>query len=67
MCIQKMQTQRKGLRMSFLEEQVNLLRLQEWLSGRTEAWVCSRSLVGIEGSNQAGVWVCLLSVLCVVR
>ena len=53
--------------MSFLGDQVNLLRQQEWLSGRTKALVCSRSLVGIAGSNQAGVWMRLLSVLCVVR
>jgi hypothetical protein len=32
------------------------------------AWVCGRSLVGIEGLNPAGVMdVCLLWALCVVR
>jgi hypothetical protein len=34
----------------------------------SKAWVCSRSLAGIAGSNPTGgMYVCLLWVLCVVR
>jgi hypothetical protein len=38
------------------------------LAARSKAWVCSRSLTRIVGSNPAGgLDVCLLRVLCVVR
>jgi len=38
------------------------------VAARSETWVCSRSLVGVAGSNPAGVMdVCLLWVLCAVR
>ena len=31
---------------------------------RSEAWVCSRSLAGIAGSNPTGVGMSLVSVVC---
>jgi len=35
---------------------------------KVKAWVCGRSLTGIEGSNTAGgMVVCPMRVLCVVR
>jgi hypothetical protein len=35
------------------------------VDARSKAWVCSRSLAGIVGSNPAGVMdICLLSVVC---
>ena len=38
------------------------------LVARSKAWVCSRSLAGIVGSNHArGMEACLWSVLCVIR
>jgi len=38
------------------------------LAARTRVWACSRSRVGIEGSNPArSMEIFLLSVLCVVR
>jgi hypothetical protein len=38
------------------------------VTGRSKVWVCGRSFAGIAGSNPtAGMDVCLLWVLCVVR
>jgi hypothetical protein len=34
------------------------------VAARSNAWVCGRSLAGIVGSNLAGAWTLVVSVVC---